>query len=82
MFVREAKYYFMTTKQLNKEVMKLRQKLESEEDFDVKLKYLEALGDIIKTIIRKNRNNEAVMKEIRIELRALQRLAYQAADES
>ena len=81
MFVREVKYYFMTINQLNKEVMKLRQKLESEEDFDVKMKYLEALADIVKTIIRKNRNNEEVMREIRIELRKLQRQAYQAAEE-
>lgn len=81
MFIREVKYYFMTINQLNKEVMKLRQKLESEEDFDVKMKYLDALTDIIKTIIRKNRNNDEVMREIRIELRKLQRQA-QAAYES
>lgn len=71
MFVREVKYYCMSTKQLNKEVMKLRLKLESEQSFEKKKKYLNALADVIKTLIRKYRNDEVFMAYVTKELNKL-----------
>ena len=81
MLLREVKYYFMTTNQLQKEVMRLRSKLESEEVFDIKLEYLEALADIIKTLVRRYKHDEEFMRTVRIELRKLQRQAHQAYEE-
>lgn len=81
MFVREVKYYFMTTKQLGEEVERLKVKLQAEEDFEVKMKYLEALADVMKTLIRRYRNDDEFMRAVRIELRKLQNQAYQIQEE-
>ena len=72
MFVREVKYYCMSIKRLDKEVAKLRLKLQTETDVKKKMKILDSLADIIKTLIRKNRKNEVFLKFIREELNRLQ----------
>ena len=82
MFVREVKYYFMTVKQLNKEVVRLRQIINSDVDVSVKVDCIDALADIIKTLIRKNKKNEAFLKAVRIDIRNLQRQAYQTNEKS
>lgn len=72
MFVREVKYYCMSIKRLDKEVAKLRLKLETATDVKEKMRILDSLADIIKTLIRKNRKNEMFMKFIREQLKTLQ----------
>lgn len=72
MFVREVKYYCMSIKRLDKEVAKLRLKLETETDVKKKMKIFDALADVIKTLIRKNRKDEMFLKFVREQLKTLQ----------
>ena len=71
MLVREVRYYFMNTKQLNEEVMRLRCKLNTETNVEKKMKYLNSLADIIKTLIRKHRNDKVFMAYVTTELNKL-----------
>ena len=71
MLAREIKYYFMTNKQLHEEIMGLRFKLNSEPDVKKRIKYLNALADIIKMLIRKYRHDEVFMEYVNKELNKL-----------
>ena len=71
MLLREIKYYFMTTKQMSKEIERIKAKLESTTNFDKKMRYYEALADMMKVIIVKYQDNEVVMAYINRELNKL-----------
>lgn len=71
MFIRETMYYFMSNKQLSKEIMKIRRKLEAEENIEKRLKYFNALADILKALIRKYRNDDEFMEYVTVELNKL-----------
>ena len=71
MLVREIVYYYMSNEQLHKEITRLRFKLENETDVKKKMKYLHALSDAIKALIRKYRNDEVFMEYVTFELNKL-----------
>lgn len=82
MFVREVVYYCMSQKQLDKEIERLRLKIESESDFDKKFEYIKALTDVVKTLIRKNRKNKKFMQDVRKTLNELQTQSEESMLES
>lgn len=71
MLVREVKYYLMSNNQLHKEIMKLRYKLETAKCDKQRIKYLNALADVVKALIRKYRGDEVFMKYVTRELNNL-----------
>lgn len=82
MLLREVKYYLMSNHQLEKEIMELRFKLDMETDARKIEKYLDALADIVKTLIRKNRDDDDFMREVRWSLYSLKAQAEKALKES
>ena len=61
MLLRETMYYCMTNKQLDKRVERLGVKIKNETDPKKKIELLGDISDIVKTLIRKNSNNESFM---------------------
>lgn len=81
MLLREVKYYLMTNEQLEKEIMDLRFKLDTATTSKQIKRYLEALADIVKTLIRKNRDDDDFMREVRWSLYSLKAQAEKVAKE-
>lgn len=61
MLNRTVVYHFMTTKQLSKRVNKIKMKLNDEETFDKRLKYLEDLSVIVGILLRRCRHDVKVV---------------------
>lgn len=71
MLLREVKYYLMSYEQLEKEIMDLRFKLDTATTSKQIKRYLEALADIARVLIRKNRDDDDFMREVRWTLYSL-----------
>ena len=82
MFVREAIYYFMSDDQLGREIARLRNKLDTEQDVNKKMGYLASLGDVLKTLIRRYRHDDELMVEVRRMLYNLRSQLEEALEES
>ena len=79
MLLRELKYYFMTNEELEREILRLRFKLDNATEPRKIKKYLDALADIVKMLIRKYRNDDDFMREVRWSLYSLKAQAEEAA---
>lgn len=71
MLVREAVYYLMSDKMLDKRIERLGAKIQTEVDPRVKIEILGDITDIVKAIIRKNRHNKRMLRNIGNELEEL-----------
>lgn len=82
MLLREAKYYLMSNNRLATEIEYLRLKLDTERDVKKVMKYLDALADVAKVLIRKNRDDDDFMLHARWMLYSLKAQADEAYEKS